>query len=98
MVTALDEAVGGIIERLESTGMAKDTVIFYTTGNLVSVFSYFDGKLISQTKCKDNGGLVGAGGRNGPFRGQKATLWQGKGFNITLKFAYFQVQQRAQYD
>ena len=41
MVTALDEAVGGIVERLESTGMAKDTVIFYTTGNLVSFSDLF---------------------------------------------------------
>ena len=35
MVTALDEAVGGIVETLESSGMAKNTVIFYTTGSLV---------------------------------------------------------------
>ena len=56
MVTALDEAVGGIVSHLDAMKMAENTVIYYTT---------------------DNGGLVGAGGRNAPFRGQKATLWQG---------------------
>ena len=56
MVSAMDEAVGGIVDKLKASGMYENTVFFYTT---------------------DNGGLCGAGGRNAPFRGQKATLWQG---------------------
>ena len=34
----------------------------------------------------DNGGLVGSGGRNRPFRGQKATLWQGG-----LSFGFYKI-------
>jgi arylsulfatase A-like enzyme len=56
MVSAMDEAVGGIVDKLKASGIYENTVFFYTT---------------------DNGGLCGAGGRNAPFRGQKATLWQG---------------------
>merc|ERR1711914_8116 len=56
LLSAMDEAVGGIVDKLKASGMYENTVFFYTT---------------------DNGGLCGAGGRNAPFRGQKATLWQG---------------------
>lgn len=56
MVTAMDEAVGHIVDELKAAGAFENTLFFYAT---------------------DNGGLVGAGGRNAPFRGQKATLWQG---------------------
>lgn len=56
MVTAMDEAVGHIVDELKAAGAYENTLFFYAT---------------------DNGGLVGAGGRNAPFRGQKATLWQG---------------------
>ena len=56
MITAMDDAMGGIVDKLVETGMYENTVFFYAT---------------------DNGGLVGAGGRNTPFRGQKATLWEG---------------------
>jgi len=56
MVTAMDEAIGGIVKKLGDSGMLENTVFFYAT---------------------DNGGLIGAGGSNLPFRGQKATLWEG---------------------
>ena len=47
MVSAMDEAIGGILKKLEEKDMMSNTIFFFTS---------------------DNGGLIGAGGSNLPFR------------------------------
>jgi arylsulfatase A-like enzyme len=56
MVTSLDDGIGRVLDTLDETGLAEDTLVIFMT---------------------DHGGDPVYGGNNQPFRGDKATLFEG---------------------
>ena len=56
MVLALDDGLGRVLQALDETGLARDTLVIFMT---------------------DHGGDPDYGGSNLPFRGSKATLFEG---------------------
>ncbi len=61
MVTCMDDAIGGILERLRRHGLDRDTLVFFASDNGASV------------EARANYG----GGSNGPYRGHKFSLFEG---------------------
>ena len=56
MLSAMDDAVGAVLDRLRREGLENDTLVFFIS---------------------DNGGPSQNASDNGPFRGRKATTWEG---------------------
>lgn len=70
----LDRSVGGILDKLDQLGVAKDTLVLFTSDNGgVKVPSRTDSP---QTKALNAGLAV-----NGPLRGGKHSVWEG-GFKV----------------
>ncbi|WP_165072194.1 sulfatase-like hydrolase/transferase [Paludisphaera rhizosphaerae] len=64
MVTRLDTNVGRVLDRLDALGLREETLIVFTSDN-------------GATFEAGNVGASAALDSNGPFRGQKRTLWEG---------------------
>ncbi len=61
MVTAMDEAIGRIVDALQQHKLTEDTLVFFASDNGAT------------TELRANGG----GGSNAPFRGHKFSLFEG---------------------
>lgn len=70
IITAIDTAVGRIVEALEEAGIREDTIILYSSDNGPS-------PLWSRNTGHEGAGLAG------PFRGTKASLYEG-GIRVPL--------------
>ncbi|KAJ8314190.1 hypothetical protein KUTeg_008751, partial [Tegillarca granosa] len=68
MVTAMDDAIGNVINTLKKTGMYNETLIIFTSD--VSAKHYHN-------SLKLNGGWPKYFGNNYPLRGSKTTIYEG---------------------
>ena len=66
MVAAVDDAVGGLLDQLQQTGMDRDTVVFFLSDN---------GATREERASSD--GKPYTGGSNGNYRGYKLGLFDG---------------------
>ena len=88
MVTAMDDAVGLIVEALKQKNLIDNTIIVFTAdvSNLnkrpkVLLFSRkpprtYENHILSYLYLKNGGETIDAG-NNYPLRGNKRTLWEG---------------------
>jgi len=66
MVASIDDGVGRILDQLEASGLAENTVVFFQSDNGAT-----------QETRADHRGRHYRGGSNAPFRGYKAGLFEG---------------------
>lgn len=70
-MSQLDDIVGSVMQKLEEMGIAKNTILIFTTDNGAEVFSWPDGGM---TPFKGSKGMVTDGG----FRVPAIIRWPGK--------------------
>jgi arylsulfatase A-like enzyme len=61
MIMALDDAVGRVLDALDASGLARETLVVFLSDNGAALIP----------------GSSENGGSNGPLRGSKAQLWEG---------------------
>lgn len=73
----VDWSVGQILESLDQTGIADETVVFYTSDNGSYMYRYDDENQKDHTEDSTIQGYRPEHHRaNGPFRGTKADVWE----------------------
>jgi len=66
MISALDDAIGGVMAELKSRGVLENTVVFFMSDNGAT-----------EEERADHRGRRYQGGSNGPLRGSKGSLFEG---------------------